>query len=63
MCSIATTKNKLKIQALNQISMLQNLVAEIENDENDMVDIDFMVDRISREDGMLKSIVEECAEY
>lgn len=63
MCSIATTKNKLKIQALNQISMLQNLVAEIENDENDMVDIDFMVDRISREDGMLKSIVEECEEY
>lgn len=63
MCSIATTKNKLKIQALNQISMLQNLVAEIENDENDMVDIDFMVDRISREDGMLKSIVEECSEY
>ena len=63
MCSAATTKNKLKIQALNQISMLQNLVAEIEDEGNDIVDISFMVDRISQDDGVLKDIIEECSEY
>lgn len=63
MCSIATTKNKLKIQALNEIQMLQKLVEEVEDDGNDIVDISFTVDRIAKEDGVLKDILNDCYEY
>lgn len=63
MCSIATTKNKLKIQALNQISMLNELVKEIEDEQNDLVDLSFSIERISREEGMLSEILNDCVDY
>lgn len=63
MCSIKTTRNKLKIQAKNQIQMLQNLVSELEDESNDLVDISFTIDRISNEDGLLKDILAECEDY
>lgn len=63
MCSVITTKNKLKIQALNQISMLNELVKEIEDEQNDLVDLSFSIERISREEGMLSEILNDCVDY
>lgn len=57
------TRKAMIVEAKNHIAMLQEFITAVEDKSNDLVDISFEVDKITRHEGSLKFLLDNCEDY
>lgn len=59
----ANTRKTMIVEAKNHIAMLNEFIAVVENTDNTLVDISFEVDKITRHEGSIKFLLDNCEDY